>query len=502
MAKDKRLSEVLTIEDLSKYGNKVCIVSGVGSGKNYWVEHELTKHGNVLLVTSRKIVKDQTLTKDFFTEKANWYGENYKVCTHSSIGKFVRDNTHPLRGLDELIFDYIVIDEAHSVVSDAVFSEDSNYLWQFINNVKSTIILMTATVTWIKEMIIENNFKIIDKTNECINLKPKKIEIILHKKAIDILEEASSCNKIMYMLPYAREAYKIEEDFINMGRDDIVAITSTSRGIKNKQSEREKTTYEALVSNKRFPDDVNIIITTTKLREGVNIEDDRIKTCIAGCHTSVDIRQFAGRFRTGIETMYIVDDKKQHENNVDKFELDASSKLLSEFDEVIEEFLNLGFGEKPEFYVQYYDCMKFSQLIEKKFSLVKFNRYSNRFELYKQRIIACEREKKDLENFKSHTWEYLRNIFGEGVAISLRNKKGVNQAIEDKCIQIITEYLNQPLDLEKMNYLLKVLTDFGFKNSKGKEYSNLGSAVSSLGYKLQRHGNHNNNVKILVEKQN
>ena len=61
-------------------------------------------------------------------------------------------------------------------------SEDTNYLWQFITNVKATVILMTATVNWIKEMIEAEGFEIIDKTNECINLRPKNIEVITHKR--------------------------------------------------------------------------------------------------------------------------------------------------------------------------------------------------------------------------------------------------------------------------------------------------------------------------------
>ena len=63
---DKRLKDVLSIERFKKYGNKICIVSGVSSGKNRWVENVLTKHGNVLLVTSRKAVKTKHLREFFY----------------------------------------------------------------------------------------------------------------------------------------------------------------------------------------------------------------------------------------------------------------------------------------------------------------------------------------------------------------------------------------------------------------------------------------------------
>lgn len=505
MIKDKRLSEVLKIEDLKAFGRKVCIVSGVGSGKNYWVENELTKHGNVLLVTSRKLVKDQTLVREFFTKDAEFYGENYKVCTHSSIGKFVKENINPHQSINEVMFDYIVIDEAHALVSDATFSNDSNYLWQFIRNVHATVILMTATVSWIKEMIEDEGFKVMDMTNQCVNLRPTIVEVISQKHAKKILlEEASTFNKIIYMLPSANEAHLLEDEFIRLeNRNDVVAITSKERekNSNNELVQRQEETYEMIVRESRLPDDVNIILTTTKLREGVNIEDERIKICISGCHTSVDIKQFAGRFRTGIEKLYIVEDKRQNANYVSKFDIDASIKLLPKFNEVMKEFLNWGFGQEPSYYSNYSDCEEFYNLIEKKFELIKFNRYKNEFELYKQRIIGCEKEEEDRSYFISNLWSYLGGIFGEGIIISISNKESVKQAFKDKCKLFIKVYNNSHLNLEERNRLLENLTEIGLRNSKNQEYLNLGSAVSYLGYKLVYDGNKNNDVKILVEKQ-
>lgn len=504
---DKRLSEVLNIEELKSYGDRVCIVSGVGSGKNYWVENELTKYGNVLLVTSRKIVKDQTLEEEFFTEKSEWYGDSYKVCTHSAIGKFVKENTRPYESINETIFDYVVIDEAHALVSDATFSDDTNYLWQFIRNVKATVILMTGTVTWIKDLIEEAGFKIINKEDECINLRPKRIEIISHNKAKKILLEKSSINnKYIYMLPSANEAYRLEDDFINYNsRDDVVAITSSEReGIfaDEGRKERQEYTYEMLVKENKLPDDVNIILTTTKLREGVNIKDGRIRNCISGCHSSVDIKQFAGRVRTGLETLYVVEDKKQNRNYVNVFDKNASSRLLEKFDEVIQEYIddNWAFGEPPDYYAHIDDCKSFYTMIEKRFDLIKFNRYESKFEIFNQKIIGCEKEKKDMENFKNNTWLYLGNIFGKGVNISLKDKKSRKKAIKEKCKLFIEDYIGKPLNTEEREVLRKELTIIGLRTSKDEEYKSLGAMISHLGYKLEWHGNKNKGIKTIAQK--
>ena len=53
--KRKKLSEVLKVEEITREENRrICIVSGVGSGKNYFVENELVKYGNILYISSRR----------------------------------------------------------------------------------------------------------------------------------------------------------------------------------------------------------------------------------------------------------------------------------------------------------------------------------------------------------------------------------------------------------------------------------------------------------------
>lgn len=41
--------------------NLICIISGTGSGKSYWVKNDLSKYGRILFVTSRaaKVLQDK-----------------------------------------------------------------------------------------------------------------------------------------------------------------------------------------------------------------------------------------------------------------------------------------------------------------------------------------------------------------------------------------------------------------------------------------------------------
>jgi len=90
---------------------------------------------------------------------------------------------------------------------------------------------------------------------------------------------------------------------------------------------------------------------------------------------------------------------------------------------------------------------------------------------------------------------YLGQNFGKGVVITLKDKKSVKQAIRDKCILFIQEYIETPLSSADMVVLLQQLTDIGIRASKGQEYNSLGAVITHLGYKLEWHGNKNNGFK-------
>ena len=57
---DKRLSEVIQWDKHIEPYRVIEIVSGVGSGKSYWVENDLMQQYRVLLITSRKKKVEET----------------------------------------------------------------------------------------------------------------------------------------------------------------------------------------------------------------------------------------------------------------------------------------------------------------------------------------------------------------------------------------------------------------------------------------------------------
>ncbi len=164
---EKHLSEYIEENiNIKSLGNKICIVSGVGSGKNYWVENELTKLGNVLEITSRKAKKDETILNSIFEGKfKSRENEHYLCCTNAYIEKLIKNSI--ISGSSESIreqFDYIVLDEAHSLITDSTFTDAPFHIYNFINEMSKymPVILLTGTIEPIKEILENNEWHIIN----------------------------------------------------------------------------------------------------------------------------------------------------------------------------------------------------------------------------------------------------------------------------------------------------------------------------------------------------
>ena len=109
-------------------------------------------------------------------------------------------------------------------------------------------------------------------------------------------------------------------------------------------------------------------------------------------------------------------------------------------------------------------------MMEDRFRYIKFNRYNNKFEIYNQRIIGCEKEKQDFKSFKNNTWLYLGNIFGKGINIRLNDGRSYDEGIKDKCKLFLQDYIDKPLYKEDIDMILQELTKDRFKNYQKQVY--------------------------------
>lgn len=237
---EKRLSEVIKFEEHIEPYRVIEIVSGVGSGKNYWVENILMENYKVLLTTSRKSKVEETMERTGLGKCLNlskrksdaivseWNEDmmlGCSVCNNWQIeyymkSKFLVDDnkTHLFR-----FFDIIVVDEAHSLATDATYCDAPFYLLDFLKATyqksDKRIILMTATPTPIENLISLKNkekYKTWDFTENCINIQPSLLEYVSPKMAWRTIAEkyAHDPNGEWHIVYFATRTQRIKDDIV------------------------------------------------------------------------------------------------------------------------------------------------------------------------------------------------------------------------------------------------------------------------------------------------
>lgn len=71
-------------------------------------------------------------------------------------------------------------------------------------------------------------------------------------------------------------------------------------------------TESSITQNSLIPEDIQLFITTSRNKEGINIDNTDIEHLYVESHIHSDIIQMAGRIRSGVKNMYIVLNSKNH----------------------------------------------------------------------------------------------------------------------------------------------------------------------------------------------
>ncbi|MDD2192431.1 MAG: DEAD/DEAH box helicase family protein [Bacteroidales bacterium] len=510
----KFLAKLVNVDDLKKYGNRICLVAGVGAGKNHWVENELARNNDVLLITSRRAITDQVDNRDNEFIANNLlpiYRRNCTVMTHAMLAKKIKESPE----LDEVFdygfnFSYLVIDEAHSIVCDSTFTDSAFLLWAFINyGYINRVILMSATIAPLKDELNKGKWKILDLTRDCVNIKPNQIKIILKNQAINLLKTTNSSNKALYM---GTSAKGLAKTFLNeleqrgISRDQVSLIMSDERTnelLDPRQIEQSNICYKRIIKENKLPDDINILLATSKLKEGVNIKDENVKMIFIESHYSIDIIQFIGRMRLGVDTVYIIDDARQNHNIFKQCDYDYSvSKEVNSANSYLQDLItklhdkDLFREFSSSWNKNYYTVSKikeFVDYIEERFQFIRFNPFSQRFEIYTQRYAGFVQHEKDLEKYNNNKVDFLRSTTGVEMVI---NDTKTNQKIVDEYITS-HQLLEVPIGEEIRTKMRKELTKFGITGYRNKPYKNLKSLLKPFGYSYKPTGDNNRKEYII-----
>ena len=468
------LDNNLFIDEGIEEGLRIILKSPTGSGKNYFTQHALvdfTKksirragYKKILFITSRAITANQYKNQlieeyrneDFKGTIGRIGGNRYECEMGLEFDDWksadiiyghkwdVEKNLLELCEMEEEgQFLFIVVDEIHGLSSDD-FTTASPATLDLIEGARkdTNMILMSA----IPERVLTGyNFKdysILDFGEEAIKVEPKIVKIIQSKTAYSLLEKAQEDNKILYFVETTKKAYEKELELLGKGVR-AVAITSKPEnrkevyegaGAENELLEKQRNlsgmTLSYIETEERFPDNIDLIIATSKLREGANIKDRRNRKVITELRDSVSLIQGAGRNRFGVEEFLIVDGAKQNisrdyrenykwaKENI-PHEQEILSSILNElerykvtpYDEYtlsIEEI-----GEKKRRYrktkVQFNE---FLESLNKKYEgLLYYSKRTNKIKVNSLYYQEQQRKWKDLLDCKESIKEYVEKVF-------------------------------------------------------------------------------------------
>lgn len=342
------IQKLIWDNDLSDPNTFLVLNGGTGVGKTTSVmsrvQAELGKkigHSQSLLVVeSRTTIVDQ-LNENFYDKIDCINGID--VCQRLAFMSKINKN--------QINYDWIVIDECHGLFSEASFAEDAEFIASWIRSYRKNthIIFVTANDEYFEELsrkYFPGNFNFIylfpdfthyvshtyvkeiqfiktTKVDEVINTLTLKLHnkkgIIFLKKASDVkdwffrLLEAgvqvgmivSQANETNAILTKDQEK-QVQDAEINIsgGRAgltmaDLCSLYDAMRIQQGKESIR------GAINKERLPDDIDILLATDTLQEGVSIKS-LINYIIIEGFTEVEVRQKLGRFRGNLDSLYII----------------------------------------------------------------------------------------------------------------------------------------------------------------------------------------------------
>lgn len=441
-------------QEIKKYGNLLCYVAGPGSGKSSWVTNELIKKGKVLYITSRiaKVLEDEK--NSVFK---NDIDAMYPVVTNSKLFSYINKITNfcdigeNQKSINKFIdrFDYIVIDEVHSLATDSTYQYAAFMVQKFIEYAGfkkgKPIIAMSATIEPIENYIKcckynDRKWEIRDFTDKCHFVLPKNVWIYEKKKREALID--SCANKGAKFVYFSNTVKEIKDEIYpeclkaGIPKENIAVFLSDE-----KKNEFEKKYPDSKEFNKKYWDffckqsllfdDVKILLTTSKLKEGININNKDIGAVLCESHYVPDIIQYMGRLRKKPFVFYIISDSSYFCTDVceTEYEFLKNSEILNVCSEY---FKKLKSKEEKEIFIDY---------ILKKFNYIAFNYFTNTFDLYSLKYITLKAQSKSQKTWRGD----LNSFFAKHPEIKFLDMENeLKNKEKDESYNFICGNLNKP----------------------------------------------------------
>lgn len=470
-----RLAQKLSyLEDIKPY-RLIQISAGVGAGKNYWAGLLIKAGFRVLLITSRQATANaqaENLSvgrwiklEEIIEADDSWDidpDNKYRnvICTNASIEKYVKYQVK--KGNRETYlwkyFDFIILDEAHSMAMDATYSDAPFYVESFLKmsyrkNPDLKIIFMTGTpepVDWL--MPDENkhdDYVSLNFLQACRHVIPKNVTICPKEDSIyQLFRLYMLGEKVIYFANTISRLSHITDSLIMLGVPEEEIFVSYSVDNINKDDEEQEgrakdipasilqkmqSLQRELESDEILPEGIRIFLTTSKNKEGINIKDTDLRFMFADSHVKTDLIQMSGRVRNGLDTLYVVDSVFQHHTDAIVLDGDISRASIGGIKNNYPELLTKH-NEKA-----------IRLAIESHFNAIRYNIFTNTYSLYRGRIQGAAIQNNDPYAFNSyvHSWNTSTFVIEDDSSSTTFSGRDMLQTwFPESNVNLITEALD------------------------------------------------------------
>ena len=543
---NKRLSEVINYNEHIAPYRITEIISGVGSGKNYWVENVLMPQMRVLLITSRKAKVEETIAKigvskclNLITREDNacdyFFSRDRKdgscICSNGQIEYYMNNiyvSDNPRTYLWQF-FDIVIVDEAHSLATDATYTNASFCVFDFIRGVYKQsilpIVLMTATHGPIDGLINiknKNKYHYWDFTKECKNLLPKRLwyqttEYTLQEMVKSYNSPLSNKSKWIYFATKTSTiANKIVPYLVNSGiPEKRIAVSFSGEEEKYDFSDvilkNKERVQEYLKTNEDLPEDIHFFITTSRNKEGININNPNYYWDVAiESHWTEEAAQMWGRVRNGlsasaedkspINKVAIIYDAPQH-SKVDcnkDYSFILSNNCIDNVNASFDQWCkknNLPLINRRN---NNHTRKKIQDTVDL-FPYLRYSYVNDKFCLYTGKVLGQKSFADSVDNFKVYVTEWL----GEPIAQWSHPPFSIESFLimPPKQIDNFEDYViekgflaGKPLSPQAQKEMLDFVSNVLMVRQKSdvtKKYTQLSKAIKTFGYTLKTCSHHN-----------
>lgn len=329
--------------DLSSLNTFLVLNGGTGVGKttaimNNVLEELDKKFGHLqsmLVVESRSITVEQLRHK---------YGEA-DVCQRMGFANMIK------RG--NVDYDWVVIDECHGLFSEASFAEDTTVIGDWIKNRRKNqhIIFITANDEYFEDLskqFFDDDCNFIylfpDFTKYVSNTYVKEIQFVKTKNTNDTLNYFLAREESKKGIVFLKSASKVKDWYFKLldqkknvamlvsranqtvlslditqaqiaAKDLMIELSDGQSGLtladlqdmadKQRIADGKESLFAAL-AEEHLPEDINILIVTDTLQEGMSLTFPKIDYMIIDGYGEVEIRQKVGRFRGNLDQLFII----------------------------------------------------------------------------------------------------------------------------------------------------------------------------------------------------